>query len=250
MPLTLSRDYWVPSKIGSVLGNLVLSFTPLVPKALANYLVAKHDSYQVFDGKGIPGRQGDSAKKWQALELPEDLSGKSLIDIGCSEGFFCLEAARRDAAHVLGIDVRLGALLCARFLARKRGTAIHYRLAVFPEGMPHKTFDYVLCLSVLHHLVSTKNIWRILKDPRHEADKINLRRFFACLASLTAPGGCCIVEMPYEYESPTERKVVDFDLLTLEIRQQGFRSARTLGTWDFADEQKLRKDRIVYTATR
>ena len=103
---------------------------------------------------------------------------------------------------------------------------------------------------MLHHLVSTKNIWRILTDQRHEADKTSLRRFFACLASLTAPGGCCILERPYEYESPTERKVVDFDLLTLEIRQQGFRSARTLGTRDFTDEQKLRKDRIVYTATR
>ena len=241
MRLTLSGDYPIPSKVGCYLGNLVLFLASLVPKALANRLVAKHDFYQVFGGDSVAGKQGGSSRKWQALGLPEDLNGKSLVDIGCSEGFFCLEAAKHGAAQVLGIDVGLGALLCARLLTREQRTTIHYRLAVFPQGMPHKTFDYVLCLSVLHHLVSTKNIWRILTDPQHEADKTNLRRFFACLASLTAPGGCCIVEMPYEYDGPSEREAIDFDLLTQEIRQQGFRSARTLGTWDFPTSKDSRR---------
>lgn len=44
--------------------------------------------------------------KWQhvAAAVPEDLSGWSVLDIGCNAGFYSFELARR-GAHVLGVDV-------------------------------------------------------------------------------------------------------------------------------------------------
>src|SRR3954466_1690078 len=45
------------------------------------------------------------AWKWRELapHLPEDLSGKRVLDIGCNAGFYSFELARR-GAHVLAID--------------------------------------------------------------------------------------------------------------------------------------------------
>lgn len=37
--------------------------------------------------------------------LPQDLSGKSVLDIGCNKGFFSFECLRRGANKVVGIDV-------------------------------------------------------------------------------------------------------------------------------------------------
>ena len=39
-----------------------------------------------------------------ASGLPEDLSGKSVLDIGCNAGFYSIEMKQRGAERVLGID--------------------------------------------------------------------------------------------------------------------------------------------------
>src|SRR5947209_18697036 len=39
-----------------------------------------------------------------APQLPKDLSGKSVLDIGCNAGFYSIEMKRRGAGRVLGID--------------------------------------------------------------------------------------------------------------------------------------------------
>ena len=36
--------------------------------------------------------------------LPADLTGKTVLDIGCNAGFYSVEMARRGAARVVGID--------------------------------------------------------------------------------------------------------------------------------------------------
>ena len=38
--------------------------------------------------------------------LPDDLSDKTVLDVGCNAGFYCLEMKRRGAAHVLGREAR------------------------------------------------------------------------------------------------------------------------------------------------
>ncbi len=44
---------------------------------------------------------------WDRIEsvLPDDISGKSVLDIGCNAGFFSVQAKRKGASHVLGIDM-------------------------------------------------------------------------------------------------------------------------------------------------
>ena len=44
--------------------------------------------------------------KWQSFRdsLPADLTGKTVLDIGCNAGFYSMEMKRRGAARVLGVD--------------------------------------------------------------------------------------------------------------------------------------------------
>jgi len=47
--------------------------------------------------------------------LGEDLRGKSVIDIGCGDGVYSFEAARRGASSVLGVDIAEGMIsLCQK----------------------------------------------------------------------------------------------------------------------------------------
>src|ERR1051326_1767394 len=46
------------------------------------------------------------ANFWQFFShaVPDDLSGQSVLDIGCNGGFYSFELKRRGAARVLGVD--------------------------------------------------------------------------------------------------------------------------------------------------
>src|SRR3546814_11198432 len=55
--------------------------------------------------QSFPDAAGDShtLDKLKALKLP-DLKGKSFLDIGCNEGFFCGFASYQGAERSVGID--------------------------------------------------------------------------------------------------------------------------------------------------
>lgn len=46
----------------------------------------------------------DTPAKLSRIQLPADLSGRSVLDIGAWDGFFSFEAERRGAAHVVAAD--------------------------------------------------------------------------------------------------------------------------------------------------
>lgn len=95
------------------------------------------------------------AVKWRrfAHALPADLSGRTVLDIGCNGGFYSIEMKRRGAARVLGIDIDEGYLRQARFAARVVGVDIEFaRLSVYDVAALEERFDVVLFLGVLYHL--------------------------------------------------------------------------------------------------
>ena len=70
-----------------------------------------------------------------AHALPNDLSGKSVLDIGCNAGFDSLEMKRRGAARVLGVDFDERYIAQARFAAEVEGVEIVFRqLSVYDVG--------------------------------------------------------------------------------------------------------------------
>ncbi|MBZ9677601.1 TIGR04290 family methyltransferase [Mesorhizobium sp. ES1-1] len=93
--------------------------------------------------------------KWRKFAdvIPHDLSGKSVLDIGCNAGFYSIEMKRRGAERVLGIDFDEAYLAQARFAAEIADCEIEFRqLSVYDVGALGETFDIVLFMGVLYHL--------------------------------------------------------------------------------------------------
>lgn len=86
--------------------------------------------------------------------LPQDLGGRSVLDIGCNAGFYSVEMKRRGAGRVLGIDSDDRYLAQARFAAEALGFPdIEYRNhSVYDVGALGETFDLVIFMGVLYHL--------------------------------------------------------------------------------------------------
>ena len=95
------------------------------------------------------------AVKWRsfAQAVPADLTGKTVLDIGCNGGFYSMEMKKRGAARVLGVDWDEDYLAQARFAAEVTGLDIEFRkLSVYDVGGLGERFDVVLFLGVLYHL--------------------------------------------------------------------------------------------------
>jgi tRNA (mo5U34)-methyltransferase len=94
--------------------------------------------------------------KWQrfAHAVPEDLSGKSVLDIGCNAGFYSIEMKKRGAARVVGLDSDEVYLNQARFAAEVSGYGdIEFRnMSVYDVGQLGEKFDLVIFMGVLYHL--------------------------------------------------------------------------------------------------
>ena len=91
------------------------------------------------------------------LRLPEDLSGQTVLDVACWDGFYSFAAEQRGAQRVLATDSfiwqaghRDGFLLAHRSLASKIDYAEIDVLDLSPESVG--TFDIVLFLGLLYHM--------------------------------------------------------------------------------------------------
>lgn len=87
--------------------------------------------------------------------LPADLTGLTVLDIGCNAGFYSMEMKRRGAARVVGIDSDDRYLAQARLAARALGfaEAVEFRnLSVYDVAALGERFDLVIFMGVLYHL--------------------------------------------------------------------------------------------------
>lgn len=93
--------------------------------------------------------------KWKRFSaaLPQDLSGKSVLDIGCNAGFYSIEMKKRGAARVLGLDSDERYLAQAELASELLGLDIEFRqLSVYDVGALGERFDLVIFMGVLYHL--------------------------------------------------------------------------------------------------
>lgn len=89
-----------------------------------------------------------------AAALPHDLTGKSVLDVGCNAGFYAFEMKRRGAGRVVGIDSDPRYLAQAQLAAEVLGhTGIEWRqMDVYSVGQLGEKFDLVIFMGVLYHL--------------------------------------------------------------------------------------------------
>jgi tRNA (mo5U34)-methyltransferase len=95
------------------------------------------------------------AIKWRRFShaIPANLTGWSVLDIGCNAGFYSHEMKRRGADRVLGIDSDPRYLAQARLAAEASGLDIEFRqMSVYQIPALGERFDLVLFMGVLYHL--------------------------------------------------------------------------------------------------
>jgi len=111
-------------------------------------------SIELGDGYITPGAHKieELRENYARLNLPDDLTGKRVIDIGCWDGFYAFEAERRGADEVVAID-------CWRpekFFVAHRALNSHvkfHEMSVYNVSREKLgSFDIVLFLGVLYHL--------------------------------------------------------------------------------------------------
>ncbi len=93
--------------------------------------------------------------KWQNFQdaIPKDLSGMSVLDIGCNGGFYSIEMKRRGARRVLGVDHDEQYLEQARFAAQVLDLDICFKqMSVYELPALAERFDLVLFMGVFYHL--------------------------------------------------------------------------------------------------
>jgi tRNA (mo5U34)-methyltransferase len=93
--------------------------------------------------------------KWKGFShvVPEDLEGRSVLDVGCNAGFYSLEMKRRNAGRVVGVDSDPRYLAQARFAAGQAGLNIEFRqMSVYDVPELQERFDLVIFMGVLYHL--------------------------------------------------------------------------------------------------
>jgi tRNA (mo5U34)-methyltransferase len=88
-----------------------------------------------------------------AHALPKNLSGKTVLDIGCNAGFYSIEMKKRGADHVIGIDSDEAYLNQARFAAKVNNLHIEFRnMSVYDVASLGRQFDVVIFMGVFYHL--------------------------------------------------------------------------------------------------
>lgn len=95
------------------------------------------------------------ATKWSKIQkgIPADLSGKTVLDIGCNGGFYSIEMKRRGASRVLAIDTDSRYLRQAQFAAEVCNADIEFRkMDVYEVEQLQEQFDLVLFMGVFYHL--------------------------------------------------------------------------------------------------
>jgi tRNA (mo5U34)-methyltransferase len=105
----------------------------------------------------------DPSRALPRLQLPDDLTGKTVLDVGAWDGFYSFECARRGAVRVLATDSyswdgsswgRRDGFLLARQALGLEGLVDDQLIDVM-DLAPEKVggpFDVVLLLGVLYHL--------------------------------------------------------------------------------------------------
>ena len=135
-------------------------YPPLDREALARRIDELGEWFHNLDLYGVPTAPnhflGDFPNlKWRhiAAAIPQDLSGATVLDIGCNGGFYSIEMKKRGAGRVLGIDVDDRYLNQARFAAETLGLEIEFeKRSVYEVDQISGQFDYVLFMGVFYHL--------------------------------------------------------------------------------------------------
>jgi ubiquinone/menaquinone biosynthesis C-methylase UbiE len=98
------------------------------------------------------------------FEAIEPLAERTVLDIGCGSGPYAVEAAKRGARRVVGIDLAEGMLDLARRRAAALGVAerCEFVQGAFPAEAPQEMFDYAIVMGVMDYVAKPEEFLSVL----------------------------------------------------------------------------------------
>lgn len=148
--------------------------------------------------------QGSTEKKFEYLGI-NNLSGNSVLDIGCSEGEICRMVARSGAESIKGLDFDPTVLEVGEKINQMWG----YDNIKLQKGnlrnlknLDNIDADIVFCFSVIHHLLSDKDVLDVIQNPLRQTDFDYMVQVIQKLLEIT--NKILIFEIPFQY-SQTSR---------------------------------------------
>jgi SAM-dependent methyltransferase len=116
-------------------------------------------AYAQWRGSEI-GAATEELERTLILELLGDLNGRTVLDIGCGDGTFAIELAKRGGV-VVGVDSSPAMLEAARTLARQQDADIEFHVAA-AEQLPFRAeqFDIVTAITILCFIEDATPVFR------------------------------------------------------------------------------------------
>jgi SAM-dependent methyltransferase len=136
------------------------TFTPgtlWLQKFTLSRIVKSFATYQpiILDGRELRRGSRACADRWRLIErVIAESDSESVLDLGCAEGYFVREAAKRKRV-ALGVDGDLRAITIGQTLAsleRISGAAFMHAVITPKLVRQLPQFDSVIFLSILHHV--------------------------------------------------------------------------------------------------
>jgi tRNA (mo5U34)-methyltransferase len=130
---------------------------PPPPKSFDAYSffagISWHQGWDIFDGVRVPGRN-PVEELCEYVQLPKDMTGMRVLDIGAWHGCFSFECERRGAKEILAYSLENPEKEGFNKLKAILGSKVQYQLGSVYELSRDKVgeFDIVLFLGVLYHL--------------------------------------------------------------------------------------------------
>jgi 2-polyprenyl-3-methyl-5-hydroxy-6-metoxy-1,4-benzoquinol methylase len=123
-----------------------------------------------------------------ALDTARSTTSRSVLDLGCLDGFNLLTLAKQYGCSGLGIDLSKRGIDIATQRAKKHGLAVNFKQGKCEDEMEKlikagTKYDLITCFEVIEH-VEDIDYWREAMD------------------KLVAPGGSILISTP-SFEGPT-----------------------------------------------
>ena len=171
-----------------------------------------------------PAKNKNKLKRLEEIFAAIDLNKKEVLDIGCNEGYFSLEMARR-GAKVTGLDVdkiRLEKALFVKSLVAE-DKPINYICANFlHDDIQLRQADIVLCLGFLHRVPDPISAIEKLSKMGHTI----IFEWKAHSAGAGSSPSAIFTQQPINLKDTygTEYWIISVDALRLILSRYGFNS--------------------------
>lgn len=122
-----------------------------------------------------------------ALDIAKEIKPKSVLDLGCLEGYAVLTLAKHvdSVEHGMGVDLSEDGILLGEKRAADNKLPVHFHKGSIEEYMEtcDQDFDLIMAFEVMEHVKDPELVWKLI-------DKV------------LAPGGTVLISTP-AFESPT-----------------------------------------------